>query len=70
MSAHTSVPEVGSPDPELKTSPIAQEVPGEPVCHFNDRSFANAAYVRSGAELLKCNYGVGLRQRGSDPDNP
>lgn len=69
MSAYTSVLEVGSPGPELMTSPIAQEVPGEPVCHFNDRSFANAAYVRSGVELLKCNYSVCLRQGGSDPDN-
>ena len=81
MTAHTSVPDVGSPDPELNTSPVAdemsddyevlkQELPGEPVCYFNDRSFANATYVRSGAELLKCSYGIWLRQGGSDPDNP
>ncbi len=42
--------DVGVPDPELNTSPIAdetdeetevlrQEVPGEPVCYFNNRSF-------------------------------
>ncbi|MEE8042835.1 MAG: hypothetical protein V3T15_08585 [Pseudomonadales bacterium] len=46
MSEHHELPQVGAPDPELKNSPIAEEmdeesrslrleVPGEPVCFFN-----------------------------------
>ena len=46
--------DVGAPDPELNTSPIAEEggeetevlrqdVPGEAACYFNNRSFATGA---------------------------
>lgn len=73
--------DVGAPDPELNTSPIAeenddesevlrQEVPGEPVCYFNDQSFPNGSYVKSGASLLKCVYGIWVQAGPSDPDNP
>lgn len=81
MRSEIKVPHVGAPDPELNTSPIAdeldeeyevikQEVPGEPVCHFNGVSYDNDAYVCSGTTLLRCNYGIWLRQGTCDPDNP
>lgn len=81
MSTEIRVPHVGAPDPELNNSPIAdeldeeyevikQEVPGEPVCYFNGMSFSNDQYVCSGTTLLKCNYGIWLRQGTCDPDNP
>jgi hypothetical protein len=55
--------DVGAPDPELNTSPIAeegsdetevlrQEVPGEPVCYFNNQSFPTGAYIKSGTSIL------------------
>ena len=73
---------VGSPDPELKTSPIldefddeydvlAQEVEDMPICYFNDESFADNSYVCSGSGiLLHCRKGLWVRQGGCDPDNP
>ncbi len=73
--------DVGAPDPELNTSPIAeegsddteilrQEVPGEPVCYFNNKSFATGAHVKSGTSLLKCDYGIWIPAGPADPDNP
>jgi hypothetical protein len=74
-------PQVGAPDPELRTSPILEEfdddylvlkqqVPGEPVCHFNDKRYAHGTYVCSGDTLLRCDYGVWIRTGSCDPDNP
>ena len=76
---HTS--DVGAPDPDLNTSPIADEnsedtdalrqlVPGEPVCFFNDRSFAHDDCIKSGASILKCDYGIWIPVAPGDPDNP
>jgi len=73
--------DVGVPDPELNTSPIAdetdeetevlrQEVPGEPVCYFNNRSFKTGAYIKSGTSILKCDYGIWVPAGPADPDNP
>ena len=73
--------DVGSPDPELNTSPIAdenddateslrQEIPGEPVCYFNNQSFPTGTYVKSGSSLLRCDYGIWLAVGPGDPDNP
>jgi hypothetical protein len=72
---------IGAPDPELNTSPIAednneetevlrQEVPGEPVCYFNDRKFENDDFVKSGSSVYKCNYGIWIPAGPADPDNP
>ena len=69
MSEIEYAEDVGAPDPELNTSPIAEEnddetdvlrieEPGEPVCYFNSKSFATGAYVKSGASILKCDYGI------------
>jgi hypothetical protein len=81
MQASSKILHVGAMDPELQNSPIVddldedaetvrQQVPGEPVCHFNGRAFANGALVRSGTQILKCRYGVWMDVGSSDPDNP
>lgn len=56
------VPEVGAPDPELKTSPIYDEydeldLDAETetgICYFNNTAFDLGQYVRSGSEILRC----------------
>lgn len=77
MKHSPHIPHVGAQDPELENSPIAEEededtdvvrqqVPGEPVCYFNGRSYEHGAYVVSGAQVLKCSYGVWV-ETGADP---
>ncbi len=73
---------VGAPDPELKTSPILEELDEDyaeiakqaeelPVCYFNGVKYAAGKYVCSGSgELLRCEKGIWLREGGCDPDNP
>ena len=73
---------VGAPDPELKTSPIvedinednavlAQEVEDLPYCLFNNVSFDDGEYVCSGSgALLHCEKGLWGSMGGCDPDNP
>ena len=73
--------QVGSPDPELKTSPIVedtdedfevtvQEVEDLPVCYFNNISYPNGKYVCSGSgELLHCQNGLCIREGTCDPEN-
>jgi len=81
MTESKNVTDVGAPDPELNTSPIAEEgsddtevlrleVPGEPVCYFNDISFATGTYIKSGTSVLKCDYGIWIPAGPADPDNP
>lgn len=81
MKHHPSIPHVGAQDPELENSPIAEEsdedidiirqqVPGEPVCYFNGTEYKHGTYVASGAQILKCNYGIWVEQGSSDPTNP
>lgn len=81
MSEKIHLPQVGAQDPELKTSPIAeesdeeydvikQEVPGEPVCYFNNTPYKNSQRVCSGSTRLRCNYGVWIREGSCDADNP
>jgi hypothetical protein len=81
MISSPNVRNVGAMDPQLRNSPIAQEfdedsdtmlqqMPGEPVCYFNGHEFRNDVYVRSGAQLLKCRYGVWIDAGSGDPDNP
>jgi len=64
----TRPPQVGAPDPEMRTSPIAgqsseygdDDTPPDlealetPVCYFNNESFPIGSYVLSGDELLSC----------------
>lgn len=73
---------VGSPDPELKTSPIldefddeyevlAQEMDELPSCLFNDLVYEDGSYVCSSTGiLLHCEKGLWVRQGSCDPDNP
>jgi hypothetical protein len=73
---------VGAPDPELKNSPIMEEMDEEypfmgqeyedlPACYFNNVSYAVGTYVCSGSgELLRCENGVWVCEGSCDPDNP
>ncbi len=81
MNEHIHVTQVGAPDPELNNSPIAeefdedlevlrQEVPGDPVCVFNNTSYPSGKRVCSGNALLRCDYGIWVREGSCDPDNP
>jgi hypothetical protein len=81
MVGRPNLPDVGAVDPELKTSPIAQEfdeesdtlrlqVPGEPVCYYNGRAYPNGTYVRSSTQVLKCQFGVWVEAGPADPTNP
>ena len=82
MSNDKIATQVGSPDPELKTSPIleetdedfevtAQEVEDLPACYFNNVSYAPGDYVCSGSgELLHCQNGLWIREGSCDPENP
>lgn len=81
MGNRPKLSDVGAADPELKTSPIAEELdedsetlrqqaPGERVCYFNGRSYPHGTYVRSGTQVLKCQHGVWIEAGPGDPDNP
>jgi hypothetical protein len=81
MTESKHAADVGAPDPELATSPIAEEgsdnvetlrleVPGEAVCYFNDKQFVTGDFVKSGTSLLKCDYGIWIPAGPADPDNP
>ena len=75
-----SLPQVGAPDPELKTSPIIDESEYDehaaspdleietPVCYFNQEGFALGSYVQSGDEVLQCTeHGVWVRKGEKRP---
>lgn len=81
MLHHQNVTQVGAQDPELQNSPIAEEededtdvvrqqVPGEPECFFNGKSYKHGQFVASGTQVLKCSYGVWVESGSADPDNP
>lgn len=72
---------VGAIDPELKTSPVAEEmleesqtlrleVPGGAVCYFNGEAFKIGTVVRSGTALLECRDGIWVEVGPADPKNP
>lgn len=69
MTNTPAPPHVGAQDPELRNSPIAmemdeetdvlkQEMPGEPVCYFNDTRYAHGEMVNSAGTLLRCDRGL------------
>lgn len=71
MHMQPEIPNVGAPDPELKTSPILDNDEAETldseleadVCYFNAVAFPIGQYVRSGSEILHCvERGVWVRQ--------
>ena len=71
------IPNVGAPDPELKTSPILDGDEEDETldaeleagaCYFNGISYAIGQYVRSGDEVLRCvERGVWVRQGEIEP---
>jgi hypothetical protein len=73
-----SIANLGAQDPERKNSPVAwesdedsealrQEIPEIPVCHFNDESFSHGTVIKSGTVLLRCDHGIWIQARQSDP---
>lgn len=81
MNQSGSIIDVGAQDPELQSSPVAeesdeefdvirQEVESEPNCYFNSISYQDGTYVRSGTNLLICDKGLWVSLGSSDPDNP
>jgi hypothetical protein len=75
------IQQVGAPDPELRTSPILEELDEgletfatelleTSVCFFNDERYHDGALVCSGHELLRCERGSWVRTGSCDPDNP
>jgi len=82
MTIPQSIPNIGTPDPEAKTSPImeetdeqfdelAQGVEEQAVCYFNNVAYNSGSYVCSGSgEMLRCEKGIWVRDGGCDPDNP
>jgi hypothetical protein len=70
------IPNVGAPDPELRTSPILDDDEEETLdaeleagaCYFNGVSYAIDEYVRSGDEILCCaGRGVWVRRGEIEP---
>lgn len=72
---------VGEQDPERLNSPVLEEnddvefdlsesEDGVSTCFFNDRSYTDGSFVRSGTALLRCEHGVWVVTGSSDPDNP
>ncbi len=66
-------PQVGAPDPELKTSPIFDDADldsfsmdaemEEGFCYFNSEVFRLGDFVCSGNELLRCeDRGIWIRE--------
>ena len=75
MSPHA--PQVGSPDPELKTSPIFDEYADVSLdldietgaCYFNNVAYPRGQYLLSGSELLHCEErGIWVRRGEMRPD--
>ncbi|PZN29999.1 MAG: hypothetical protein DIU71_13190 [Proteobacteria bacterium] len=81
MTMRVGVPKVGAMDPELRNSPVAEEldeesdtvrlqVPGEVLCWFNGQPYAHGACVQSGSQVLMCRDGVWVDIGSADPRNP
>lgn len=81
MDSRDTLQYVGAPDPELRNSPVleeldedyellAQEAGEQPVCFFNGASYDDGHYVCSGSgELLHCHRGTWVREGTCDPEN-
>lgn len=75
------IPDVGDQDPAERNSPIAgeadeetqflrQDVPGDAVCWFNDVSYKDGTFVKSGTVLLRCDRGIWIEAGPADAGNP
>lgn len=81
MFTRLTLPRVGAMDPELRNSPVAEElgedadtvrqqVPGKRLCYFNSKAYGHGDFVDSGGQVLKCVYGVWVEAGPADRDNP
>ena len=77
MSNTQHIPKVGAPDPELKNSPVFDNVDYDflsldlesGVCYFNEKSYSIGDNVCSGDELLRCEErGVWVREGSCHQD--
>jgi hypothetical protein len=77
----TRTVQLGAPDPERKTSPVAWEldedtetlreaVPDEAVCFFNDQPYEHGTVVMSGSVRLRCDHGIWLPVGPADDAKP
>ena len=77
----TRAPQLGAPDPERKTSPVAWEadedteslresVPEEAVCFFNDTTYRHGTVIESGSSLLRCDYGIWVPAGTTEESTP
>lgn len=73
MADTTSHPQVGAPDPALRTSQIFDDADREGLsldaelevglCYFNDLAYRLGDYICSGDELLRCEtHGIWVRE--------
>lgn len=78
MTSQDITPQVGAPDPEMKTSPIFDDADREflsldaeleeGLCYFNGEIYRLGEYVCSGDELLRCeSEGVWIREGSCYP---
>lgn len=77
MHEDPKIPQVGAPDPELKTSPIFDDEDAEAlsldlelesgVCYFNNVRYPLGQYLRSGDEILHCEGGGVWIRQGEGP---
>lgn len=78
MVEPVQIPQVGAPDPELRTSPLLLRDDTEGVslddelesagCYFNDMRYPLGQYVRCGEELYRCEErGVWVRKDETAP---
>jgi len=66
------IPQVGAPDPELRTSPVFDEdeersldlEQATATCYFNDVAYPVGQFVAAGSELLRCEQGGVWVRRG------
>jgi hypothetical protein len=81
MNTNPRLRNVGAIDPELNSSPVAEETdeeayilnleaPETDVCYFNSEMFRNGELVRSGTAVLECRRGIWVEIGPSDPQNP
>lgn len=77
LKADQRMPQVGAPDPELRTSPIFDELDVDETpsldfelesgaCYFNGVRYPLGQYVQSGTEILHCE-GRGVWVREGEP---
>jgi len=77
----TRTPQLGAPDPERKTSPVAWEadedteslresIDEDAICFFNDGSYGHGTVIESGSLLLRCDHGIWVPAGPTEESKP